>query len=155
MLTLINTGENNTGIGNSGNYNSGNYNSGNYNSGNYNSSRYNSGNHNSGNHNSGDSNSGDFNTIIPDNIFVFNKPVSRKEYDVYEKPVFLFFDMNEYDENGNITKTLGYKEAFIKSWENADIKDRMRIKECPNFDNDIFFEISGIDVRKYEKECME
>ena len=180
VLSIVNTGENNTGMGNSGNYNSGNRNSGNRNSGNrnsgncnsgnrnsgnrnsgncnsgyHNSGDYNSGNRNSGNHNSGNHNSGHFNTITPDTILVFNKPASREEYENYNKPNFLFFDLNEYDENGIIVKTLEYKEAFIKSWESADNVNRMRIKECPNFDYDVFFEISGIDVRKYEKECME
>ena len=130
VLSLVNTGENNTGIGNSGD-------------------------HNSGDHNSGNHNSGHFNTITPDTILVFNKPASREEYENYNKPNFLFFDLNEYNGNGIIVKTLEYKEAFIKSWESADNVNRMRIKECPNFDYDVFFEISGIDVRKYEKECME
>ena len=150
VLSLVNTGENNTGMGNSGDYNSGNRNSGNCNSG-----YRNSGDHNSGDHNSGNRNSGHFNTITPDTILVFNKPASREEYENYNKPNFLFFDLNEYNGNGIIVKTLEYKEAFIKSWESADNVDRMRIKECPNFDYDVFFEISGIDVRKYEKECME
>ena len=140
VLSLVNTGENNTGMGNSGDYNSGNCNSGYRNSGDY---------------NSGNRNSGHFNTITPDTILVFNKPASREEYENYNKPNFLFFDLNEYNENGIIVKTLKYKEAFIKSWESADNVNRMRIKECPNFDYDVFFEISGIDVRKYEKECME
>ena len=140
VLSIVNTGENNTGMGNSGDYNSGNCNSGYRNSGDY---------------NSGNRNSGHFNTITPDTILVFNKPASREEYENYNKPNFLFFDLNEYNENGIIVKTLEYKEAFIKSWESADNVDRMRIKECPNFDYDVFFEISGIDVRKYEKECME
>ena len=170
VLSLVNTGENNTGMGNSGDYNSGNRNSGDYNSGNRNSGNCNSGYHNSGDHNSGNRNSGyrnsgdynsgnrnsgHFNTITPDTILVFNKPASREEYENYNKPNFLFFDLNEYNGDGIIVKTLEYKEAFIKSWESADNVDRMRIKECPNFDYDVFFEISGIDVRKYEKECME
>ena len=45
-------------------------------------------------------------------------------------------------------KTLDYKTEFQKSWDRADKKDRDRVKELPNFDADVFFEISGIDLRK-------
>ena len=40
-----------------------------------------------------------------------------------------------------------YKSAFKESWEKADPKDRERIKDLPNFDAEIFYEISGIDLR--------
>ena len=164
VLTRVNTGKNNTGIGNSGSHNSGNRNSGNRNSGDHNTGSYNSGssnsghcnsgNHNDGNYNSGnfnigDKHTGDFNTVTADTVLVFNKPVLVAEYEKYKKPDFLYFSLHTYDES-NIISVLPYKEAFIKSWENADPIDRMRIKDCPNFDYDIFYEISGIDVRKYE-----
>lgn len=48
---------------------------------------------------------------------------------------------------GGYLKTLEYKEAFQKSWDNADPQDRIKIKDLPNFDADIFYEISGIDLR--------
>ena len=150
-----NSGAHNSGHRNSGNRNSGSDNSGDYNSGNDNSGQRNSGNHNDGNYNSGnfnigDRHTGDFNTVTADTVLVFNKPVLVAEYEKYKKPDFLYFSLHTYDENDNIVSVLPYKQAFIESWENDDPEDRMRIKDCPNFDYDIFYEISGIDVRKYE-----
>lgn len=155
-----NSGYSNSGYSNSGNYNSGDYNSGNYNSDNYNSGDhnsgysnsgyYNSGYYNSGDYNSGDYNSGYFNTNTPPTIRVFNKEVNRAVYEAWKKPDFLFFDLTEWDEDNQTLVTLDYKEAFLKSWEKADRVDRMRIKDCPNFDEELFFEISGIRVSDYE-----
>jgi len=34
------------------------------------------------------------------------------------------------------------------SWKKADIVDRKKIFEIPNFDKKIFFDITGIDVDK-------
>ena len=41
-------------------------------------------------------------------------------------------------------KTISYKTAWRKSWDKADNADRNRLFELPNFDPDIFEEISGI-----------
>jgi len=45
-----------------------------------------------------------------------------------------------------IDKELGYKGSFQKSWEQADPQDRIKIKDLPNFDADVFYELSGIRV---------
>ena len=158
-----NSGNRNSGNRNSGNWNSGNRNSGNWNSGNRNSGNLNSGNRNSGNWNSGNLNSGDFNTET--NRTLFNKPCTDEEYNNWEKPSFLYFDVVEYIYSENMTereeednpshKTTGgynkvveYKEAFQNSWNKADKEDRVKIKNAPNFDADIFFEISGIRINE-------
>ena len=47
---------------------------------------------------------------------------------------------------GGFLKEIGYKEAFKQSWENADHEDRIKVKDIPGFDKDLFFEISGIMV---------
>ena len=111
----------------------------------FNSGEMNSGNGNSGYRNSGDGNSGDwnacnyetgaFNTHQSDTIRIFNKPCLRKDWENAYKPRFLYFD---------IDKDIGYKESFKKSWNNADPEDRMKIKDIPNFDPDVFYELSGI-----------
>jgi len=44
-------------------------------------------------------------------------------------------------------KEKGYKQSFIESWENADKEDREKVRDLPNFDADVFYEISGIDLR--------
>lgn len=64
--------------------------------------------------------------------------VLKSIWDKSYKPSFLFFELKE-------GKT--YKECFIESWNNADKKDRERVKDLPGFDSEIFFEISGIDLR--------
>ena len=137
----------NTGIFNSGNRNSGDWNSGDWNSGNW--------------------NSGYFNSLIPD-MFVFNKPCKREVWERAKKPGFLFFDLvtrvsfnlttdTEKRENpraevcGGYFKTLSYKEAFQKSYNDLSNAEREKqtalLKALPNFDADIFFEISGIRIK--------
>jgi hypothetical protein len=54
----------------------------------------------------------------------------------------------DYKTRGGYLKEYSYKEAFRNSWDKATIEDRKKILKCPNFDNDVFFEISGIDVNK-------
>ena len=133
-----NSGYRNSGRRNSGNKNSGNWNSGNWNSGDSNSGNWNSGNRNSGDWNSCDFETGAFNTKQKKTIRVFNKKCNRDKWESSYKPDFLFF---------NIDKELGYKGSFIKSWNEADPSDRERVRDLPNFDADIFYELSGIKVK--------
>jgi len=157
-----NSGNGNSGNWNSGNWNSGDRNSGNGNSGNWNSGDRNSGNGNSGNWNSGNGNSGIFNTDEPF-IRMFNKQTKLKRRDI-DIPLFLYFDLtsfisydyateeervkykNEIETCGGFLRTLSYKEAFSRAWRNASDEERDKVKNLPNFDADIFFEISGIKV---------
>ena len=114
-------------IGNSGNHNTGGFNSGNYNTGN----------HNTGNHHSSDYNSGFFNTKTNKKIDVFNVSTDKEEWHNCQKPSFIYFDLNG----------MCYKDAFQESYNKATKEDQKKIFNIPNFDADIFFEISGIDVR--------
>ena len=165
-----NSGDGNSGNRNSGNENSGNRNSGNENSGDWNSGDWNSGNRNSGNGNSGDWNSGDgnsgfFNIDTPTVVRVFGRDCERDAWNRVEKPNFLRFSLTEWitsesmtdDEKtrypwhavtGGYLRRYAYKEAFRRSWDRADTTDRMKIKDLPNFDAEIFYEISGIDLRE-------
>ena len=161
VLELVNVGSGNTGNRNSGNRNSGDWNSGNRNSGNRNSGDW-----NSGDWNSGDWNSGYLNTITPDSILVFNKECSRKTWNKAVKPDFMYFNVlnkfiyicdmtDEEKENNPDYETLGgylrkmtYKEAWKYSWDNANKENRKLVLKLPNFDNEIFKEITGIDVCK-------
>ena len=128
-----------------------------------NSGDWNSGDRNSGDWNSGDRNSGYMNSKTPDTILVFNKPVRRDTWDACDKPNFIYFDLTEWvcwnsmsdDEkkeypksfvtNGYL-KTYGYKEAWSKAYSEASKEDIERLKNLPNFDANVFFEISGIRV---------
>ena len=162
--TNINKKDNNYNSGhyNSGDHNSGNFNSGNNNSGHFNSGVYNSGNHNSGHYNSGNNNSGYFNSNRP-LVRIFNKETNIMLEDI-DFPNFLkniiltkwinIDDLKEDELTDDIAaskgylKTYGYKNAFRKAWDSADIEDRKKVLLLPNFDSEIFLEISGIDVAK-------
>jgi len=157
-----NSGDRNSGSWNSGNGNSGNCNSGNCNSGNCNSGSWNSGDYNSGDYNSGNWNSGFFNTDSP-LVRIFNKEtnVSRKDIDI---PSFLHFDLTVWvshdtatDEEkethkidietcGGFTKAISYKEAFHIAWNKASKEEHKMLLKLPNWNNEIFMEISGIDA---------
>ena len=157
-----NSGNRNSGDCNSGDRNSGNRNSGYCNSGYCNSGDCNSGNCNSGNWNSGNRNSGYFNS---DTSFVrmFNKETDKK-FDEVKFPDFLYFDLTiwvshdtatdeekelhkkEIETCGGFLKTLGYKEAFRLAWDKADKEEHKELLTLPNWNNEIFKKISGIDA---------
>jgi hypothetical protein len=177
MENNTNIGDRNSGNRNSGVRNSGNWNSGNWNSGNWNSGNWNSGNCNSGDWNSGDRNNGFFNNQTPNEVLAFGKLTNREEFlESCRKIDFLYFDLvkyvheedmtkeeklenQNYEKTGGYLKTFEYKEAFQNSYislsEEERIKQTKLLRELPNFDKDIFFNISGIDIdqeRKLSKE---
>ena len=157
-----NTGNNNSGRFNSGNNNSGNNNRGNNNSGNNNSGDWNTGRFNSGNYNTGDYNTGYFNTDEPF-VRMFNKDTKLKRDEVCI-PQFCFFDLTVWVSGDNATeeekktykkeiyacggflKKLDYKEAWRLAWNKADKQEHLKMLELPNWDNEVFKEISGIDA---------
>jgi hypothetical protein len=131
-----NTGAWNTGIWNSGDSNAGACNAGNCNSGSRNTGDRNTGDWNAGNWNSGDWNSGNFNTH-DGTMYMFNKPLP-KDFDLssIKYPDFLFFPLEKDP----------YKETARKAWNNATREDQEKVLKLPNFDNDIFEQIFGINV---------
>ena len=167
-----NSGIRNSGDCNSGNCNSGDCNSGDCNSGIRNSGNCNSGNCNSGNCNSGDWNktnysNGCFNTIEP-KIKLFNKEsdltyndwiLSDARYLLNRIPTEIlewvgFDDMSEEEKeaNPNAKGTDGYlkimkpHECAQDWWDKLKDTDKKIILSIPNFDREIFKEITGIDV---------
>jgi hypothetical protein len=162
-----NSGNFNSGNFNSGNFNSGNFNSGNCNSGNLNSGNCNSGNRNSGYFNSGNHNSGSFNTNEP-KMRLFNKDLDMtvsefyKKYSLYmDLPLTKWVcqeDMTDEEKKevscwetmGGYLKTLDFKEA-CRIWWAENEKQHERFLTLPGFDAEIFFEITGIDVREKEE----
>ena len=159
-----NSGNWNSGDCNSGDCNSGNWNSGNWNSGDCNSGDCNSGNWNSGNWNSGDRNSGYFNVDSP-LVRIFGKETDLKKEDI-DFPSWLYFDLtqwvshdtatdkekkehkNEIEISGGFLKTLTYKEAFRLAWRKVEFSERKKLFSLPNWNNEIFMQISGIDAEK-------
>ena len=47
---------------------------------------------------------------------------------------------------GGFLKTLSYKEAFRIAWDKASKEEHEKLLKLPNWDNEIFMEISGIDA---------
>jgi hypothetical protein len=138
-----NTGDSNTGDSNTGNINTGHSNTGDINTGHRNTGDRNTGNSNTGywntgDWNTGDSNTGFFNTITPDEILVFNKKCKKSEWDDAQKPNFIYFDLDE---------KIGYQKSFQKSFKEAPKEDIELLKKLPNFNKDVFFEISGIKIK--------
>ena len=167
-----NSGDWNSGDCNSGNRNSGNWNSGNWNSGNRNSGNCNSGNRNSGNRNSGDWNktcfsNGCFNTESP-KIFLFNKPSdwtyqdwlnSDARYILMDCPSNVLAwvwddDMTdeekeqhpEYSVTGGFLKHIEKETGRQMWWDGLSDRKKDIVMQLPNFDKDIFKEITGITV---------
>ena len=79
-------------------------------------------------------------------------------------PNWLFFDLNIWISDYNMTdkekiknptykitkgyiKTLSYKESFKESFNNADKNGIKQLLKLPNFDYNIFEEISGISKK--------
>ena len=162
-----NSGDRNSGIRNSGSWNSGNFNSGDRNSGNCNAGKFNSGSWNSGYRNSGDfnsgyRNSGFFNSNEP-NVRMFNKQTDKKLEEI-KIPNWCYFDLTvwvsydtateeekkghkkEIEACGGFLKTLEYKEAWRLAWDKASKEEHKELFKLPNWDNEVFKEITGIDA---------
>ena len=158
-----NSGDQNSGNWNSGDCNSGNCNSGNCNSGNWNSGYWNSGDCNSGDCNSGNCNSGNWNSCNYSNgvfcnqedkdIRIFNKPsgMSLEEFwnSKYSKALQSEpLELTYWDDKNQKLKCRSYKDACAIWWSKLTEKNKKIIQEIPNFDPEIFFDITGIDIKE-------
>ena len=157
LLEIVNTGKGCTGLCNSGNRNSGNRNSGNRNSGN----------RNSGDWNKCSFSNGCFNTAEP-KIYLFNKPSdwtyrdwlnSDARYLLNQIPgdvleYVWFEDMTDEEKTahpeakvtGGYLKQLDNSECGSIWWRGLNDYEKSIIKAIPNFDKEIFKEITGVDV---------
>ena len=155
-----NTGHRNTGYNNSGAFNAGHRNTGAYNTGNFNAT---------------DRETGFFNSTSSKTIRAFNKECSMEDWENAEKPGFIY-DINitewicesemtdaEKEENESYKTTKGYlkeytyKEAWANAYKKASESDIELLKALPNFDAEVFRDISGIDITviKVEEMTME
>jgi hypothetical protein len=141
-----------------------------FNSGDYNSGDYNSGDYNSGNRNSGDYNSGYFNSNTP-KVRIFNRESDMAHDDQriyrlnsiitnYWKPHFQWIysgSMTEEEKAFNPSHTTtggflrfdqeyGYKKSWEHVWNKCSEDEKEFIKSLPNFDAEVFFEITGVLV---------
>ncbi|HIH2821407.1 TPA: pentapeptide repeat-containing protein [Clostridioides difficile] len=179
-----NTGSYNTGDYNIGSYNTGDYNIGNCNTGYrnegccnegcWNTGNYNIGNCNSGEWNIGDCNAGVFCTDVP-KIRMFNKEtdltyedwINSDARNILKRNSYLtkwihIDDMTEeekennpgYEINNGYLKVFTFEEMCKNMWNNLTDEEKKIIIDIPNFDADIFKEITGIEVIKLKiKEC--
>ena len=172
------SGDRNSGHWNSGSWNSGSWNSGDRSSGDRNSGHWNSGSWNSGHGNSGSWNSGYGNSCSRSSgifcteshpVFSFNKPTDKKWNEI-DHPLFYHFhltkwisesemtdaekvEQKDFHVRGGYLKKFEWAEAWANYWRDSDEAEKKRVLGLPNFDADIFFEITGIDVRKKEVTC--
>jgi hypothetical protein len=164
----MNTGNRNTGSLNTGDWNTGNWNTGNWNTGNRNTGSLNTGDCNTGDRNTGSWNTGNWNTgfcnTTTPKVTMFNK-LTDKNFNEITFPRFFYFDLTvwvtesnmsdkektafpSYITTGGFLKINTYRGAWRESWDKTSIEDRKLCLSLPNWDNDIFKEISGIDVEK-------
>ena len=170
-----NSGDYNSGSRNTGYYNSGSRNTGYYNSGDYNSGNHNSGNYNTGDYNIGDRNFGCFNTrknnTKKNKIIFFDRQsdwtyenwVKSKAKKVLDKMNLEYLNWipahkmteEEKEKHPEYKTTRGFlryreKEELNslrqKWWEDLSKEEKESILNLPNFDTNIFKEITGIDV---------
>ena len=171
---LGNQGKNNTGFGNTGDLNTGYRNTGYLNTGDCNTGDRNTGDRNTGDWNTGSYNAcnhsaGMFNTKEQP-MYLFNKPTdfTRDEFkNVFPNEHRLLFNspfpLTEWITESNMTdeekeanpsyktaegylKKRTYHEAWRIMWDSWTKKQQKSIKKLPNFDKDIFKEITGIEV---------
>lgn len=147
--SYCNTGNRNTGYHNTGDYNTGYRNTGNFNTGHRNTGDMNTGHMNTGNRNTGHMNTGDMNTgswnscngssgffnTKRSTVDVFNKPCNIDVWEKASKPDFIVFALQ-----GTM------KESWRKAYDGASDEDKLLLVNLPNFDADVFYEISGIRV---------
>ncbi|MEM7789775.1 MAG: pentapeptide repeat-containing protein [Verrucomicrobiota bacterium] len=129
-----NTGNWNTGDSNTGNSNTGNWNTGNWNTGNSNTGYRNTGYRNTGDWNTGYRNTGAFNTGRPQYYELFDRPVKAEIYEAIKWPSWFYFDLIDGD----------YGASWRAAFEGASNKEVKAATELPNFDYDVFEEITTI-----------
>ena len=167
-----NTGNRNTGNRNTGDWNTGDCNTGNCNTGNWNTGDCNTGNRNTGNRNTGDWNSSNYSTGFFNNkqqpIYMFNQPIEIRRENIYSIKGFQILRWNfenswwvysenmtekekathpEHETTGGYLKTVDFKTACGMMWKKLDNEERAAVIEIPNFDADVFKDITGIDIK--------
>lgn len=57
----------------------------------------------------------------------------------------------DYKTTGGYNKVLSYKEAWNNCWNSLSDEEKEEVKNIPNFDPEVFKEITGIDVNGQEE----
>jgi hypothetical protein len=152
--------------GNTGIFNTGYYNTGDRNTGHYNTGDRNTGDRNTGIFNACNCSAGLFNTRER-TLTMFNKDSemtwdefidSEYYYAIYSSPFNLtewIYYTEEEKKNSPIRQAIGgylkkytFKEACKNWWDNMTDENKDIIQSIPNFDKEIFKEITGIEVQE-------
>jgi hypothetical protein len=164
------TGNRSTGNWSTGDCSTGDCSTGNRSTGHFSTGDCSTGDWSTGNWSTGDWSTGHFCTKDGKGFGAFNKKIHKnhkKSVKIWRqapKADCLFFDLTlwidekdmsdleketnpSYKATGGYLKALGYKEAFTASVKSASKQDRDLIRALPNFNDDVFFEISGCDLR--------
>ena len=141
LLTIVNEGNDCTGLCNTGNRNTGNWNSTNFSTGFLNSEQQ--------------------------PIYMFNQPTNMQREYICNLAGFRILNWNfenswwiysenmsaeekaahpEHETTGGYLKTVDFKTACKMMWDSLDEEDKEAVRNLPNFDNDVFREITGISV---------
>ncbi len=97
---------------------------------------------------------------------MFDKPTDKK-WDDIDHPHFGEFYLTKWIEENEMTdeekkndpdfyvrqgylKTFSWEEAWANFWKDTDEKNRQKFLNLPNFDSEVFKEITGIDVETKE-----
>ena len=133
---------------------------------------FNSGDRNSGDLNSGDRNSGDLNSGVfctkkrSDFVPFFNKESNMTWDEWYNHPAYkasFSLGITDWVSWDNMTdeekiehpkayvcegylKTYSYHDAWKNLWENLSEEQKESFKKLPNFDSEIFKEVTGINI---------
>ncbi|WP_418889177.1 DUF7666 domain-containing protein [Peptostreptococcus porci] len=143
-----NTGNRNTGNWNTGNSNTGDWNAGNRNIGNSNAGNWNTGNSNTGNLNTGSHNAGDWNAT----------DYSNGCFNTIEAKIYLFNRLSSWTMSDWLkSRARHILNLMPGSHERQDWWDRLKddskkeVLNLPNFDKEIFKQITGIEVEKWNE----
>lgn len=108
---------------------------------------------NSGNWNSCNCSNGVFCNQEDKDIRIFNKPsgMSFEEFWSSKYSIALQsepLELTYWDDKNKKLKCRSYKDACAIWWSKLTEKNKKIIQEIPNFDPEIFFDITGIDVKE-------
>lgn len=114
---------------------------------------FNSGNRNSGYWNSCNYSNGVFCNQEDKDIRIFNKPsgMSLEEFwnsKYYEALQSEPLELTYWGNENKKLKRRSYKDACAIWWSKLTEKNKKIIQEIPNFDPEIFFDITGIDIKE-------
>ena len=171
-----NIGNRNTGNRNIGNWNTGYCNTGHCNTGSRNTGNENTGDRNTGDRNTGDRNTGDWNSTnfssgifnsVEQPLYIFNLPTKISRNEIRNHKGIKILDWNfenswwiysenmsdeeksihpEHETTGGYLKTVDFKTACKMMWDKLSDDEKQCVKEIPNFNAEVFKEITGIEI---------